>query len=53
MRARERALNAEKRLGLRSMKERVALLQGRMELRSYIGKGTSIHIRFPRQEKKS
>jgi len=53
VRARERALNAEKRLGLRSMKERVALLQGRMELRSHIGKGTSIHIRFPRQEKKS
>jgi PAS domain S-box-containing protein len=53
VRARERALNAEKRLGLRSMKERVALLQGRMELRSRLGKGTSIHIRFPRQEKKS
>jgi PAS domain S-box-containing protein len=52
VRARERALNAEKRLGLRSMKERVALLQGRMELRSRLGKGTSIHIRLPRQEKK-
>jgi PAS domain S-box-containing protein len=53
VKARERALDDEKRLGLRSMKERVALLQGRMELRSRIGKGTSIHIRFPRQEKKS
>lgn len=52
VKARERALDAEKRLGLRSMKERVSLLQGRMELRSRLGKGTSIHIRFPHQEKK-
>jgi signal transduction histidine kinase len=52
VRDRQRALDAEKRLGLRSMKERVSLLQGRMELRSRLGKGTSIHIRFPRQEKK-
>ena len=52
VKARERALDAERRLGLRSMKERVSLLQGRMELRSRLGKGTSIHIRFPHQETK-
>ncbi|MFZ0135229.1 MAG: PAS domain S-box protein [Desulfobacterales bacterium] len=49
--AREQALDNEKRMGLRSMKERVMLLQGRMEVRSRPGKGTSIHIRFPHQEK--
>jgi signal transduction histidine kinase len=53
VKARERTLNAERRLGLRSMKERVALLHGRMELRSRLGKGTGIHIRFPRQERES
>jgi signal transduction histidine kinase len=52
VKARERALDAEKRLGLRSMRERVSLLQGRMELRSRLGKGTSICIRFPHKEKK-
>ena len=51
VKTRERALDVERRLGLRSMKERVSLLQGRMELRSRLGKGTSIHIRFPHQEK--
>ncbi|MFZ0242751.1 MAG: PAS domain S-box protein [Desulfobacterales bacterium] len=50
--AREKALNNEKRMGLRSMKERVMLLQGIMEVRSHPGKGTSIYIRFPHQEKK-
>lgn len=52
VRAREKALDDEKRMGLRSMTERVMLLQGRMEVRSRPGKGTSIHIRFPHQEKK-
>jgi PAS domain S-box-containing protein len=52
VKARERSIDDEKRLGLRSMKERVALLQGSMKIRSHIGKGTSIHIKFPQQEKK-
>lgn len=47
VRARERSLNGEKRLGLRSMKERVNLLQGQMMIDSHPGKGAKISIKFP------
>jgi PAS domain S-box-containing protein len=39
--------NDEKRMGLRSMEERVRLLQGRMKLRSIPGQGTKITIKIP------
>ncbi|MDH4205395.1 MAG: ATP-binding protein, partial [Desulfobacteraceae bacterium] len=45
--ARERALSAEKRMGLRSMRERVNLLQGRMEIESLPMNGTKIFIKIP------
>lgn len=45
--ARERSTKGEKRLGLRSMKERVNLLQGQMTIDSQPGKGTRILIKFP------
>jgi PAS domain S-box-containing protein len=45
--ARELALGSEKRMGLRSMKERVNLLQGRMTIQSRPMKGTKISIKFP------
>jgi signal transduction histidine kinase len=48
--ARERALDDEKRLGLRSMKERVTLLQGKMTIRSRVRQGTRIHIKFPNRK---
>jgi PAS domain S-box-containing protein len=41
----------EKRMGLRSMKERVCLLQGRMEVQSRLMKGTRIIIKIPLREK--
>jgi signal transduction histidine kinase len=47
VRARERSINGEKRLGLRSMKERVNLLQGQMTIDSHPGKGAKISIKFP------
>ena len=47
MKSRERSINEEKRLGLRSMKERVNLLQGEMTIDSFPGKGTKILIKFP------
>ena len=47
MQTRERSINREKRLGLRSMKERVNLLQGQMAIESQPGKGTKISIKFP------
>jgi signal transduction histidine kinase len=37
----------EKRMGLRSMKERVSLLGGRMRINSRPGKGTKIFIDVP------
>ncbi len=37
----------EKRMGLRSMKERVSLLGGRMRINSHPGKGTKIFIDVP------
>jgi len=47
VRARNRALNSKKRMGLRSMQERVNLLQGRMTTESRSGKGTTIVIKLP------
>lgn len=44
---REHSINGQKRLGLRSMKERVNLLQGQMAIDSRPGMGTKILIKFP------
>jgi signal transduction histidine kinase len=44
---RERSIVNEKRMGLRSMKERVNLLQGRMSILSQLNKGTQIVITLP------
>ncbi len=43
------AANKEKRMGLRSMKERVGLLQGEMRIESIPGKGTKIAIEIPHE----
>ena len=48
---RESKLDHEKRLGLRSMRERVKLLGGRMKVKSRPGEGTKISITFPFKEK--
>jgi signal transduction histidine kinase len=48
--ARESALDGEKRLGLRSMKDRVKLLQGDIRITSRLGKGTKIFIKIPCRE---
>jgi PAS domain S-box-containing protein len=45
------ALTEEKRMGLRSMEERVRLLGGQMEVKSHMGKGTNILIEVPFVEK--
>ncbi|MGD8771231.1 MAG: hypothetical protein PVJ06_14415, partial [Desulfobacterales bacterium] len=47
VRTRELELDKEKRMGLRSMKERVKLLQGRMTIQSRPMKGTKIFIAYP------
>jgi len=41
----------EKRMGLSNMEERVSLLEGRMDIKSQIGRGTRILIEIPWQEK--
>jgi PAS domain S-box-containing protein len=46
------ALN-EKRMGLRSMEERVNLLEGKIRIQSRPGKGTKVLIEVPYEEKKS
>jgi PAS domain S-box-containing protein len=46
------ALN-EKRMGLRSMEERVRLLEGKIRIQSRPGKGTKVLIEVPYEEKKS
>ncbi len=43
----------EKRMGLRSMQERVTLLNGEMKLQSKPGQGTKVSIKLPFAEKKS
>jgi signal transduction histidine kinase len=53
VKARELKLDKEKRMGLRSMKERVKLLQGRMTIQSRPMKGTKILIRYPIEHKNS
>jgi len=42
----------EKRMGIRSMEERVKLLQGEMEIQSRLMHGTEISIKLPYKEKK-
>lgn len=51
----ERMIEAmyEKRMGLRSMEERINLLQGHMKVESSIGKGTEVYIKIPWEEKES
>jgi signal transduction histidine kinase len=41
----------EKRMGLSNMEERVSLQQGKMDIKSQIGRGTRIFIEIPWQEK--
>ncbi len=48
--ARERLLTREKRMGLRSMRERTHLLGGQMKLRSRPGAGTQVVIKIPLKE---
>jgi PAS domain S-box-containing protein len=43
----------EKRMGLRSMQQRVALLNGKIEIKSHHGKGTKIVVEVPYKEKNS
>ena len=45
--AREEALDSEKRMGLRSMRERVNLLQGKMTIQSRPMQSTKVLIHFP------
>ena len=47
---RARTASSEKRMGLRSMAERVNLLRGRMKIQSQLNKGTKIEIKLPCQE---
>ena len=49
---RARTADSEKRMGLRSMAERVSLMQGEMTIQSQPMKGTQIIIKFPFQENK-
>ena len=50
VKARELALGDEKRMGLRSMKERVNMLGGQMTIQSNPMRGTKIYIKIPFQE---
>ncbi len=43
----------EKRMGLSNMEERVNLLEGKMDIKSQIGRGTRIFIEIPWQESKN
>jgi signal transduction histidine kinase len=47
------ASGQEKRMGLRSMQERVKLMNGEMKLQSKPGQGTKVSIKLPIVEKKS
>jgi signal transduction histidine kinase len=51
--ARAAAAGQEKRMGLRSIQERVTLLNGEMKLQSKSGQGTKVTIKLPYVEKKS
>ena len=51
VKARQLKLDKEKRMGLRSMKERVKLLHGRMTIQSRPTKGTKILITYPFKDK--
>jgi PAS domain S-box-containing protein len=51
--ARAAAADHEKRMGLRSMQERVTLLNGKMKLQSKPGQGTKVTIKLPFEEKES
>ena len=51
--AREKALTKEKRMGLRSMRERTRLLDGQMRLRSRPMAGTRVVIKIPVKEQTS
>ena len=51
--ARAAAAVQEKRMGLRSMQERVTLLNGKMKLQSKPEQGTKVFIKLPFAEKKS
>jgi signal transduction histidine kinase len=53
VRERELSLGKEKRMGLRSMKERVNLLGGEITIQSRRMKGTQIFIKLPFKEKNS
>ena len=53
VKARELSLDNEKRMGLRSMRERVNLLGGQMTIQSHLRKGTKIFIRLPLKEQAS
>jgi PAS domain S-box-containing protein len=46
------AASKEKRMGLRSMKERVSLLNGKMKIHSRTNEGTKVFIEVPYKEKK-
>ncbi|MCG8616824.1 MAG: PAS domain S-box protein [Desulfobacterales bacterium] len=48
----KRLLHREKRMGLRSMKERVRLLDGKMSIKSKADKGTEIIITLPQKNEK-
>jgi two-component sensor histidine kinase len=50
MERRAREIDSEKRMGLRSLKERADLLGGVMAVRSVIGKGTRILFKLPCRE---
>ncbi len=50
VKARELVLGDEKRMGLRSMKERINLLGGQMTLQSRPMQGTKIYVKIPYQE---
>jgi PAS domain S-box-containing protein len=51
--ARAATSSQEKRMGLRSMQERVNLMKGEMKLQSKPGRGTKVTIKLPVEEKKS
>jgi PAS domain S-box-containing protein len=50
---RKNSIDGQKRMGLRSMSERVNLLEGQMDVQSSLGNGTKIIIKFPLQGKKA